>query len=203
MALFPLIGAARHRLQTDGFGVTTLVAARGCPLNCRMCLNPHALDPGTPAKELSAGELYDLVRIDDLYFQATGGGVTFGGGEPLLFAEFIREFRELCGGAWRLTAETCLNVPAENVRTAAACVDEFLVDIKDMSPDIYFRYTGRDNARVLENLPLLLNAVGPARVVARVPLIPGYNNREDMQKSAESLKALGVAKFDFFTYKAV
>jgi len=203
MALFPLIGASRHRLQTDGFGVTTLAAARGCPLRCRMCLNPHALKKNPPAKELSARELYDLVKIDALYFRSPGGGVTFGGGEPLLYAEFIREFRELCGDAWHLTAETCLNVPAENVRTAAGCVDDFLVDIKDMNPDVYRRYTGRDNARVLENLPLLLNAVGPARVVLRVPLIPGFNASEDVKKSAEALGALGVAKFDFFTYKVV
>ena len=203
MALFPLIGISRHRLSTDGFGVTTLIAARGCPLRCRMCLNPHALDSDTPAKDVSARELFDLVKIDDLYFLATGGGVTFGGGEPLLYAEFIREFRELCGGAWHLTAETCLNVPAENVEIAAACVDEFLVDVKDMNPDIYRRYAGRDNAQVLSNLPLLINAVGPARVTARVPRIPGYNTPEDMQKSAGSLKALGVEKFDFFTYRTV
>lgn len=40
----PVAAIARHRLTTDGQGVTTLVAFAGCPLRCRYCLNPHTLD---------------------------------------------------------------------------------------------------------------------------------------------------------------
>ena len=72
----------RHRIPTDGDGVTTLVGLKGCPLACKYCLNPQC---GTAKSErLTADELYEKVRIDDLYFIATGGGITFGGGEPLL-----------------------------------------------------------------------------------------------------------------------
>lgn len=92
-----IIGISRHRLSTDGDGVTTLVAFHGCPLRCSYCLNPHSLGDGERFKEYSSEELYDVTRIDELYFLATGGGVTFGGGEPCLRPQFIREFRELCG----------------------------------------------------------------------------------------------------------
>ncbi|MDE6109409.1 MAG: radical SAM protein, partial [Muribaculaceae bacterium] len=78
-----IIGISRHRLSTDGEGITTLVAFHGCPLRCRYCINPHSLGDGRAFQEYSPEQLYDETRIDELYFVATNGGITFGGGEPL------------------------------------------------------------------------------------------------------------------------
>lgn len=200
---YPLVTLLRHRMGVDGAGVTTLAASFGCPLRCRMCLNPQCWREGTRYTRVTARQLYDMARVDDLYFQATGGGVTFGGGESLLHADFIRRFRALCGGAWRLTAETSLNVPPERVRTALECVDEFIVDIKDTDPDIYRRYTGADNARALDNLAAVLAAAGPERVLVRVPLIPGYNTEADAERSAGRLRAMGATRLDRFTYRVM
>ncbi|MDE6324460.1 MAG: radical SAM protein, partial [Paramuribaculum sp.] len=108
-----IIGIARHRLSTDGDGVTTLVAFHGCPLRCRYCLNPQSLGGGR-FREYSPEQLYAETRIDELYFIATNGGVTFGGGEPCLRPQFISELRGLCGPAWQLNLETSLNVPTAN-----------------------------------------------------------------------------------------
>ncbi len=104
MTRFPLLGLSRLRMQTDGTGVTTLVAGAGCPLSCKWCINRRILSEKR-AEFLSPQELFARVRCDDLYFRATGGGVTFGGGEPLLHAAFLAEFRALCPD-WRLTVET-------------------------------------------------------------------------------------------------
>lgn len=197
---FPLFGLSRLRMGSDGKGVTTLVAARGCPLMCRLCLNPQSLSQDTPVKHVTPKELYDLVRKDDLYFQATGGGITFGGGEPLLHAPFIRAFREICGDKWQLNAETCLNIPEKNLRTAMECLDNFIVDIKDMNPDIYRDYTGQDNNRVMQNLKTLLSGFDPDRIIVRVPRIPGYNTDADVEKSLAVLHDMGVIRFDRFTY---
>ena len=101
-----IIGIARHRLSTDGDGVTTLVAFHDCPLRCRYCLNPQSLGAGGRFLEYSPEGLYDETRIDEIYFIATNGGVTFGAGEPCLRPQFIREFRELCGSQWHLNLET-------------------------------------------------------------------------------------------------
>ena len=100
-----IIGIARHRLSTDGDGVTTLVAFHACPLRCRYCLNPQSLGDSGRFREYSPKQLYAETRIDELYFIATNGGVTFGGGEPCLRPQFIREFRELCGPEWQLNLE--------------------------------------------------------------------------------------------------
>ena len=195
---YPLLAVSRLRMEIDGEGVTTLIAGAGCPLNCKYCINKEVLTKSP--KLVTAQELYDKVKCDDLYFQATGGGVTFGGGESLLYAEFIREFRTYCQDRWRIYAETSLNVPVENVRIAAGCIDGFIVDIKDMNPEIYRAYTEKDNAQVLENLKLLVSLVGQERIFVRVPLIPNHNTADDQKRSIDALTALGLTRIDVFTY---
>lgn len=197
--LFPLLSLSRLRMGTDGVGVTTLIAGAGCPLRCRWCINKRLLAQA-PAEPVTAAELLERVKIDDLYFRASGGGVTFGGGEALLHAELIRRFRELCPPEWRICAETSLAVPKEQLSLAVGAVDSFIVDCKELDPEIYRSYTGGDASLMEENLRFLLEAVGPARVVVRVPLIPGYNTREDQAESAEKLRAMGVAALDLFDY---
>ena len=197
--LYPLLGLARLRMGTDGTGVTTLIAGAGCPLRCRWCINEELLREA-PAENVTAAELIGRVKIDDLYFRATGGGVTFGGGESLLHAAFIRRFRELCPAEWTISAETSLAVPRENLEAALDAVDLFIVDCKDMDAEIYRRYTGADGARMKENLRLLLDRAGPEKLLVRVPLIPRYNTPEDQKKSAEALRAMGVERLELFDY---
>ncbi len=196
----PIVGYSRHRIDTDGQGVTTLVIFHGCPLRCKWCINPYTFDPNTKYTQTTPVELYEKLKVDDIYFRASGGGVTFGGGEPLLRAEFIKDFRAICGDAWKICVETSLSVPWENVSLASECVDKFYVDCKDTSPEIYRRYTGKDNAIVLENLEKLIKKVGPERVVVRLPLIPEFNTDEDREKSKKLLSEIGVLNFDLFNY---
>ncbi len=197
----PVIAWARHRMQTDGQGITTLVCFHGCPLRCKWCINPFSYSPDTKRTEMTAQELFDKVRIDDLYFLATGGGITFGGGEPLLYAPFLQEFRRLCGDRWHLCAETSLAVPWENVAVAAECIDVFYVDCKDTDPEVYLKYTGRNNQLMIENLKKLLQLIGPQRIIVRVPLIPDYNTEKQRQKSRDFLFSMGIEQFDLFTYR--
>ncbi|MBQ8164956.1 MAG: radical SAM protein [Clostridia bacterium] len=197
----PVITFSRLRMQSDGQGVTTLVCFHGCPLRCKWCINPFSFSADTKYESMTPEMLYEKVKIDELYFLATGGGITFGGGEPLLYARFIKCFRQICGEDWHLCAETSLSVPWENVQTAAECIDMFYIDCKDTNPDIYRRYTGKSNGLMIDNLKKLLKFVGSERIVVRLPLIPGFNTEEDRQKSQEFLAGIGVRQFDLFTYK--
>lgn len=197
----PIIGISRHRMATDGDGVTTLVGFHGCPLRCAYCLNPHSFAEDTVRTAMTPEALYERVKVDQLYFLATGGGVTFGGGEPLLYPDFLQEFRTLCGSAWRLCVETSLSVPWRAVEAAVTVIDEFIVDCKDTDPDVYKRYTGKDNGVMLENLARLLTLVSPERVVVRVPLISDYNNEENRERSCARLSEMGVTRMDLFSYK--
>lgn len=195
----PVISCSRLRMH-DGAGITTLVCFHGCPLRCKYCLNPFTLRAETKYKTVTPEALYEQVKRDSLYFIATGGGVTFGGGEPLLRTDFIKEFTTLAEG-WHFCAETSLNVPPENVEIAAGCVDFFIVDCKDTNGEIYRSYTGKDNSRMLQNLRRLLELVGPDRIRVRLPLIPGFNTPEDQLQSKAYLTAMGITQFDLFDYK--
>ena len=196
---FPLLNIARHRMGTDGAGITTLVASAGCPLRCEFCINKKLLKEASP-KDITPKELYSMVRQDELYFLATGGGITFGGGEPLLYADFIREFRAICPPAWKITAETSLFVPRNYLAAVTDAVDLFVVDCKDMNSDTYSKYTGGEVSVMKENLEFLLQRIGAERIIVRVPLIPGYNTAVDQKKSADALLQMGIRNTDLFEY---
>ena len=198
--VFRTIGISRLRMTNDGEGVTTLAAGYGCPLRCRYCLNPQCFDPEAKTKTYTVPELLEAVKIDDLYFQATGGGIMFGGGEPLLYADFIHEFRKQCPPEWKISLETSLAVPAGSLKNVINDIDYFLIDIKDMDPGIYNRYTGYENGIVYENLQLLVSSGMADKICVRIPLIEGYNTEADRQKSSEILKKIGIKKQDLFTY---
>lgn len=196
-----IIGVARHRIATDGEGVTTLVAFHGCPLRCRYCLNPQSLGDDGRFREYTPPELYRKVSIDGLYFLATGGGVTFGGGEPCLRPGFITEFRRLCGDGWKINLETSLNVPAANIAPLLPVVNTLIIDIKDLNREIYHRYTGLDNSAVIKNLQLIADSRRQNDCIIRLPFIPGYNTEADRDASRSEIERLGFSNFDLFTYK--
>jgi radical SAM domain protein len=196
----PFIAINRHRLTTDGEGVTTLVGFHGCPLHCQYCLNAQCLQADGVWCRLTPGELYSEVEIDDLYFVATGGGICFGGGEPLLRSEFIKAFAEIMNPEWKLTIETSLNVPLKNVKAIASLVQMWYVDIKDMNPDIYKAYGCKENKQVISNLQWLAANGYADKVIIRLPLIPEYNTDEDRQRSQQQLEKMGFTNFDKFNY---
>ena len=199
MTTAKIFGISRHRLTTDGEGVTTLVAFNGCPLRCKYCLNKQSWEPGK-GRDYTPELLFEEVKIDQLYFLATHGGVTFGGGEPLLQLPFIQEFRGLCGPQWQIVVETSLHVPFETVQAIDAIVDGYIVDIKDLNPEIYLAYTGKENPLVLKNLEWILQHGDPKRVMVRVPHIPEFNTDEDVKHSIERLEKMGVVNIGEFNY---
>ncbi len=201
MKAAPLIGISRHRLSTDGEGVTTLVAFHGCPLRCKYCLNPQSLHSEDIWKHYDCGQLYEEVKQDELYFLATHGGITFGGGEPCLQSDFIYEFRQLCGQEWQLSVETSLNVAQENIEKLVPVVDSYIIDIKDINNTIYQKYTGKNNEKVLHNLQYLIEHGKNEQIIVRTPVIPAYNTENDVDNSIRLLKEMGIIQFDRFTYK--
>lgn len=196
----PVVTWRRHRIRCDGDGIVTLVCFHGCPLRCKHCINPFTLSPDTRYQRLTVRELYDKVKVDELYFLSTGGGVTFGGGEPLLYPDFIRQFREACGDAWHICVETSLAVPWENIAKIAEIVDVFYIDCKDTDPEIYRAYTGSDNSLMLGNLEKLLQCVPAEKIIVRIPLIPGYNTPENQDRNKQRLSQMGIIHFDVFAY---
>ena len=198
--LAKLIGIERHRISTDGQGVTTLVAFNGCTLHCKYCLNPQCLNQDTVCRCITPVDLLEEVSVDSLYFVATGGGITFGGGETLLNSAFIAEFCKIADPQWRINIETSLNAETALLKTVLPYIDHFYIDIKDMNPHIYKAYTSGSNSIVKQNLHLLASQISPEKITIRLPLIPGFNNESDIQNSIKELKQIGFINFDTLKY---
>ncbi len=196
----PYASATRLRMRVDGIGVTTLVGAYGCPLDCKMCLNSHMRICPDHCKRITCEELYEIVKVDDLYFLATGGGLTFGGGDSLLHIEFIKEFAEMYPNGWKITVETALNVPWSQIEKGLSAVDYYIIDIKSLNPQIYKAYTGADNIQVIQNLTKLLQTIGNERIHIRVPVIPGYVTKEEQEQEVIQLTEMGFTDMERFTY---
>lgn len=196
-----LCGIDRLRWGTDGDGITTLVAAVGCPLRCKYCLNPHSWNGKTKGKSFTVDELFDFVKIDNLYFQKTGGGITFGGGEPLLYASFIHEFIQKYKHLnWKFYIETAISTSMNDILLLLDDIDKWYVDVKTLDSDIYKEYTGRSAEIMYINL-LTLKEKAKDKVRIRLPLIPGYTTQKLQNEHEKILKEDGfeVEKFTYTT----
>ena len=189
----------RHRMYIDGEGINTLIGLYGCPLKCKYCINKNML--ATPQfKKITPKELVDKVLIDYCYFKATGGGVTFGGGESLLYSEAIRAFREVLPKDIPVRVETSLNVPSRHLTELLGVVEEYIIDIKTMNSGIYKEYTGLDNQQVLENLALLCNHNMQEKCKIRIPDILGFTTQTDIDETVSVIKNMGFNNCDIFSY---
>ena len=200
MQRLPVLGIDRHRMYTDGKGITTLVALAGCPLSCPYCINAELLQAENRIEKLTSAELIERLAIDHCYFVYTGGGVTFGGGEPLLYSEQLAEFALECPGEWNLAIETSLNVPAGKLEPLLNGRFSFIIDVKAMQPDVYREYTGRENEQVIRNLSEICKRLPKENYVIKVPRIPDYTEKHHVEESKKRLLALGIPAENIVTF---
>lgn len=148
---------------------------------CTGCGACAAVCP-TRARELTgrtvtAGEVFDEVAGDALFYGADGG-VTVTGGEALAHPDFTAALLELCRGAGIGTAvETCGFAPWETVKRVLQWCDVVLYDQKHMDSALHRRYTGQGNELILENLQRINDELC-CEIWVRVPVIPGCNDSE-------------------------
>lgn len=193
-----VMSISRLRMGTDGEGVSTLVTLHGCPLSCKYCINDYCHDEYCERGAYTPERLIEVLKKDDIYYRMSGGGIVFGGGEPLLQSEFIGEVFRLAAPEWKKRIETSLNVPWESVEPLLPITDEWIIDIKDIRDSIYKEYTGCSNKAVMTNL-LKMKKLIPADIMRiRVPYIPGYNSYDNVEKSVSWVKNnLGIEAEEF------
>lgn len=194
-----IMGINRHRMGTDGKGISTLITFYGCPLNCKYCLNPQCKSESTPCTYIEPNDLVNLLMVDDIYFKSTGGGIVFGGGEPLLNAEYIKEVCDLVPTKWKIRIETSLNVKWDKIELLLPYIDQWIIDIKDSNTEIYKNYTSVDNLKVYDNVLRLSHKTGKEKLLIRIPKIPNYNTEKNIQESVKLYSNLG--NIDIFNYK--
>ena len=139
---------------------------------------------------MDAEEIFEKVRRDKIFYDASGGGVTVSGGEPLMQPELVSSLFLLCKQEGIDTCiETCGYVPVDAMDKVLEVTDHFCFDLKLMDDEAHMDQTGVSNDRILENAGYL--ASKGADVLFRLPLVPGVNDSEENTKStAEFLMTL-------------
>lgn len=168
-------------------------ASSECTL-CGACVEacPSGARQMTGARR-STDEVLAEVSKDSVFYDESGGGVTFSGGEPLMQPEFLHALLDGCRGRGIHTAvDTCGFAPREILIALADKVDLFLYDLKFIDEKRHVGHTGVSNRVILENLQELGKV--HSDIWLRIPLIPGLNDTEDqldaMAKFAASMPAV-------------
>jgi pyruvate formate lyase activating enzyme len=191
----------------DGPGIRSTVFFKGCPLNCWWCHNPEGLrsrsqkfasgSNGRRSKSaklkkkvivgrvLSVKQVMEEIAKDEIFYNQSGGGVTFSGGEPMAQIDFLEASLRECK---RLNIHTALDTSGyaspDDFERIRGLVDIILYDIKLMDDDLHQKYTGVSNGIILENLKKLAKRRKNIRI--RIPMVPGIT---DTEKNIEDIAA--------------
>lgn len=178
------------------------------PANCTLCGRCSIFCPVDArkvcGKEYTVEEVWEEIEKDIPFYQNSGGGVTFSGGECMLQVDFLSEILKKCKENGVHTAvDTAGHVPFASFEKVLSDTDLFLYDMKCFDSTKHEKYVGVGNERILANLQKLLAA--GAKVWIRIPVIPSVNDTvEEMQEIKAFLEnAGGVERVELLPYHAM
>lgn len=181
-------------LTMDEDGITTN------PDRCSLCGKCAEVCP-TKAIEMSGrtmtvNQIMDIIEKERIFFDQSGGGVTFSGGEPLVHVKMLTELLDECRKRGIHTAvDTAGNVNTETILDVACRTDLFLIDLKLMDSALHKQWTNAGNEKILHNLKIL--AETGAHIIIRIPLIGGVNDMEEnIDQTAKFISELAGEKKD-------
>ena len=186
--------------MVDNRPVTDLEKCNLCGECINVCL--------TGAREIigswtTVSQVMAEVEKDRIFYDQSGGGVTFSGGEPLYQYNFLLALLENCRSSGIHSAvDTTCYAKRDIIQRVAAQTDMFLCDIKHMDPQIHKEYTGVDNSLILENIRYL--AQTGANIKIRIPVIPGFNDDDkNIEMTAQFVKSLEtIEQVDILPYNS-
>ena len=152
---------------------------------------------------MTVAEVMAEVERDVIFYDESGGGVTFSGGEPLMQPDFLAALLAQCRARGIHTAvDTTCYAELDVLARVSQDVDLFLCDIKHMDSDMHERYTGVGNREILDNIRLLAEA--GRDMVIRMPVIGGFNDdRGNAEAAARFVRSLNhVRRIDLLPYHA-
>ena len=159
-------------LTSENFDILKCVNCGECAKVC--CTGAREVT----GKSMSALDLFRQIKKDKSYYQNSGGGVTFSGGEPMLQADFIKEVSEMCSAeSISVGIQTAGNVPYSEFEKIIQYTDFIMCDLKVFNDDIHKKYTGVSNSLILENIRRL--AEEDMDLIIRTPVITGVNDNKE------------------------
>lgn len=163
-------GAARGAATERGGGQSP--ECQGC-FKCAAVCPSHSR--AVAGAWMTVEQVMDEVVRDSAFYARSGGGLTVGGGEPLMWSRFVERLFFACKGAAISTVmETCGYGSRAAIERVSRHLDLALLDIKHMDDESHIRHTGASNRVILRNAALLAEA--GVRIRVRVPIIPGFND---------------------------
>ncbi len=170
----------------DGPGIRTTLFFQGCPLACQWCHNPESQAMGQVPEVKNIGELVESLVLeierDRIFYDESGGGVTFSGGEPLAQPKLLLPLLSACREQEIHTClDTCGFAPFNIFKAAATAADLVLFDIKIMADQDHQIFTGKPVGQILENLKNFSRQFPHIRekMKLRFPLIPARTDTRD------------------------
>lgn len=207
------ISDIQHFSVGDGDGIRTTVFFQGCNLHCPWCHNPETV-PFEPVllnyretgktekkgRDVSAEEILPELLEDLDFFEESGGGVTFSGGEVMMQADgavFLAGLLKEHGIS--VLIDTAGNVPYAAFEKMNRVADGYLYDYKTASAEKYRKVIGGDLNTVTDNLYRLLQT--DLQIHVRIPLIPGFNTgKEEITEICVSLQKIGVKEVELLPF---
>ncbi len=199
-----------HSVETcgtlDGPGIRYVLFMQGCLLRCQFCHNPDTWKIGD-GKEVTVEEIVSDIKTYLPFFQASNGGVTVSGGEPLLHTKFLvalfKELKKLGIHTAIDTSGGCFSKSPSFMKSLdelLALTDLVLLDLKQIDPSKHKTLTGLSNEHILDFAQYLASKNIPVWI--RHVLVPGItDNDADLQKLATFIKALAnVEKVEVLPY---
>ncbi len=160
-------------------------------IRCGKCADIcYANSKRLTGEQYTVQEVLQKIEKDRVFYKNSGGGVTVGGGEPLMQAEFVAELLKNCK---RLNIHTSIETsgfgPWDRVRSVFESLDHIFYDIKAMDSDLHRELTGVGNELILQNAKNI--AEMKKDITLRIPLIPGMNDSDDnLKKTVRFIKEL-------------
>jgi len=200
----------------DGPGIRTTVFFKGCPLQCTWCHNPESKKKAPEeivitskrkcldlsytetkeiiGREVSVNEVMNEIKKDISFYDESGGGVTFSGGEPMMQPQYLKAVLIECK---KNEINTCVDTSGytefENFESILDFTDSFNFDLKLMNEDAHIRYTGVSNKKIHDNLKKLSEK--GKTVFIRIPIVPGITDSLDnINESIQFLSSLNSIK---------
>ena len=192
-----------HSIETmglvDGPGIRFVAFMQGCAIRCAYCHNPDTWTT-EGGQEYTPRELVDKIKRYKPYFNSSGGGVTFSGGEPLLQPEFLLETLKLCKEEGIHTTLDTAGVGFGNYKEVLKYTDLVMFDIKHLNKDEYEKLVGKKIDKSLEFLNECQES--GVKMWIRHVVVPGItDSRENIQKVKEFVDTLkNVEKVELLPY---
>ncbi|MBT8387920.1 MAG: glycyl-radical enzyme activating protein [Ignavibacteria bacterium] len=184
----------------DGPGIRTTIFFKGCPLRCWWCHNPesHKLLPekfdgcntsrglnhpfssneDEVGREVTVDEIINEIEKDRIFYDESGGGVTFSGGEPLMQPDFLKELLTYCKSSEiNSSVDTSGYSVEDSLKKILDLPDNFLFDLKMIDDELHQKYTGVSNKQIHKNLKTIDDA--GKNILIRIPVVPGITDSEE------------------------